>query len=92
MDTHIRTFFFHTTKDRDRFCQHKYTQTADDQNHFRNHTKLFDIVNRFIFSASPNTLSNNRHQPNANSDCCNSIQIFQNTRHCLCRDCHCAER
>ena len=73
MKTHICTFFFHTTKDCDWFCQCKYTKTAYDDNNFCDHAEFFYVIDCFILSSGTKTLTDDRHQTDSDSDCCNTI-------------------
>ena len=86
MEAHICTLFLHTAKNGNRLRQCKYHKATYQYYDFSNHTKLLYIINCFILFSCPKTLSNNCHQAYAYTDCCNSVQIFQNVRHCLCCD------
>ena len=60
------------------FGQSKHQQAADDDNYLRYQAHLFCIVYRLILSSGTDTLSYYIHQTDADTDGCNTIQIFQN--------------
>ena len=60
METHICTFFFHASKDRDWFCQCKYDQAACQYYDFCNYAELLYVVDCLVFSSCAETLTDNR--------------------------------
>ena len=73
MKTHICTFFFHTTKDCDWFCQCKYAKTAYDDNNFCDHAEFFYVIDCFVFSSGTKALADDRHQTDSDADCRDTI-------------------
>ena len=71
--THIRTGWFHTCDHCNRLRQSPDDETADDNNHLGQYGKFLDIIHGLFFFTGTDTLTDNGHQTNSNTNCCNTV-------------------